>query len=83
MKKTIYNVFVVMESQEQCDRMKQLCIDNNLPISKNASSFELIGENNCFRYSKFCEYFMILSEIYNLKEVTEEYFKILLTQSSE
>ena len=30
--KTIYNTYVVMESQEQCDRMKQLCIDNNLPI---------------------------------------------------
>jgi len=25
--KTIYNTYVVMESQEQCDRMKQLCID--------------------------------------------------------
>jgi len=30
--KTIYNTYVVMESQEQCDRMKHLCIDNNLPI---------------------------------------------------
>ena len=28
--KTIYNTYVVMESQEQCDRMKQLCIDNGL-----------------------------------------------------
>jgi len=30
--KTIYNTYVVMELQEQCDRMKQLCIDNGLPI---------------------------------------------------
>mgnify|MGYP003402789722 FL=1 len=30
--KTIYNTYVVMESQDQCDRIKQLCIDNNLPI---------------------------------------------------
>ena len=32
MKKTIYNVAVLMDSQETCDRMKQLCIDNGLPI---------------------------------------------------
>jgi len=30
--KTIYNTYVIMESQEQCDRMKQLCIDNDLKI---------------------------------------------------
>jgi len=30
--KTIYNTYVVMESQEQCDRMKQLCIDNGLKV---------------------------------------------------
>jgi len=30
--KTIYNVAVLMEDQTQCDRMKQLCLDNGLPI---------------------------------------------------
>ena len=30
--KTIYNTYVVTESQKQCDRMKQLCIDNGLDI---------------------------------------------------
>jgi len=30
--KNIFNVYVEMESQEQCDRMKQLCVDNGLPI---------------------------------------------------
>jgi len=30
--KTIYNTYVIMESQEQCDRMKQLCIDNGLKM---------------------------------------------------
>ena len=28
-----------MESQEQCDRMKQLCIDNNLPYWKLKIAF--------------------------------------------
>lgn len=40
MKKTIYNVAVLMESQQQCDRMKQLCIDNGLPYWKYESAFE-------------------------------------------
>jgi len=30
--KNIFNVYVVMESQEQCDRMKQVCVENGLPI---------------------------------------------------
>lgn len=40
MKKTIYNTYVVMESQEQCDRMKQLCIDNGLKCGYAPLSFE-------------------------------------------
>jgi len=39
MKKTIYNVAVLMESQEQCDRMKQLCINNGLPIWQDKVAF--------------------------------------------
>jgi len=38
MKKTIFNVYVVMESQEQCDRMKQVCIDNGLDYWKELSN---------------------------------------------
>lgn len=30
--KTIYNVYVPMESQEQCDKMKQICLSNGLPV---------------------------------------------------
>jgi hypothetical protein len=83
MEKTIYNTYVVMESQSKCDRMKNICLDNNLPISKNASSFELIGINNNFRYSIFCKCFMVLSEKYNMIKITEEEFINLLSQSSE
>jgi len=39
--KNIYNVFVKMQSQEQCDRMKQLCIDNKIPFWRNFKGFEL------------------------------------------
>ena len=46
--KTIYNVAVLMESQEQCNRMKQLCIDNGLPIWDDdlAFEYEIEGLNN-------------------------------------
>jgi len=40
MKKSIYNVYVVMQDQEQCDRMKQLCVDNGLPYWDDESAFE-------------------------------------------
>ena len=32
MKKSIFTVFVPVDSQEQCNRLKQICIDNGLPI---------------------------------------------------
>lgn len=53
--KTIYNVYVPMESQEQCDRMKQLCIDYDLPIwgYKKAFYFE---SWMYFFYSDFREF---------------------------
>jgi len=40
MKKTIYNVSVLMEDQAQCDRMKQLCLDNGLPIWDEEIAFD-------------------------------------------
>jgi hypothetical protein len=40
MKKTIYNTFIRVTSQEQCDRLKQICIDNGLPIWDSPRAFE-------------------------------------------
>jgi hypothetical protein len=64
MKKTIYNVAVLMESQEQCNRMKQLCIDNGLPIWEDEDAFEYDflndpTQNNCFRYSNLYKCFAV------------------------
>ena len=50
MKKTIYNVYVVMKSQEQCDRMKQLCIDNGLPIPEMKYYFNMCQDISNFAY---------------------------------
>jgi hypothetical protein len=83
--KTIYNTYVLMESQEQCDRMKQLCIDNKLPywaIDK-AFDFSLNYKLFCFSYNDF----FVRIDSFNIKnhkiQVTEEEFIKLLPQSSE
>lgn len=44
MKKTIYNTFIRVTSQEQCDRLKQVCIENGLPM--------WVGDDN-FIYHNF------------------------------
>ena len=65
MNKTIYNTYVVMESQEQCDRMKQVCIDNNLP-------------EDVFRASKLYETFSIWYFNPKYMQVTEQEWLELL-----
>lgn len=55
MKKSIFNIFVPITSQEQADRLKQVCLDNGLPYCKSI----------CFEYEKgFKEYFSY-SDNYN------------------
>jgi hypothetical protein len=69
-----------MDSQEQCDRMKAVCLENGLPYGKNSSAFELIGEYNVFRYSNFCKHFSILVSSVNFTQVTEAEFLELLKE---
>ncbi len=77
MKKTIYNVAVLMENQETCDRMKQLCIDNGLPYWK---FYEY-----SFKLGAYCKYFRCVDDEFfvagpsnNQPLVTEsEFIKIL------
>lgn len=76
---TIYNTYVVMESQEQCDRMKQLCIDNGLPYWHDFDFKPLPTQKNYvffyFYYGVFCNY-KYNSE--NLTQITEQEFIELL-----
>lgn len=86
--KTIYNTYVPMESQEQCDRMKKLCIDNNLPYWKEEIAFEITKlkkEKSWFWYdSNENEFFIVdltdndvpLDYLYS--EITEQEFIELL-----
>jgi hypothetical protein len=76
--KTIYNVSVLMESQEQCDRMKQLCLDYGLPIWEAMDAFELFGSYKYFKYTGLD--FFIGKETSIKTLVTEAEFIELLKQ---
>lgn len=77
---TIYNVYVEMESQEQCDRMKKLCIDNNLPIweYEKGWSIELGTIFGCCDDGDF--FILINNDDMNHQKVTEQEFINLLKQ---
>jgi len=81
MENTIYNVYVPMESQSQCYRMKQLCLDNGLPIWEHPSAFNFNDEYDVFALAYDTNEFFILaykSDCPNYKEVTEsEFIKLL------
>ena len=85
MELTIYNTYVVMESQEQCDRMKQLCVDNNLPIWEDEDDKDLAF--TLFNLSKFFKYgikeFYVGAYTYNCTKVTEQEFINLLNKHNE
>ena len=75
--KTIYNVAVLMEDQTQCDRMKQLCLDNGLPIWDDKVAFEKIeGEENNFGFGFDDEFYVGIG--YERPLVTEYEFIQLL-----
>lgn len=86
MKKTIYNVYVVMESQEQCERMKQLCIDYGLPIWNDDIAFSFDTDNfNYFLHSldlTFAVWLTLesIAEVTDFTKVTETEFIELLKE---
>lgn len=86
--KTIYNVSVKMECQDQCDRMKQFCIDNKLPYS-GLFTFDDRGVNDCnfFLFHQPFKHlrveFSINSNYLNNIEVTElEFLNLFKNQQS-
>jgi len=83
MKKSIYNVYVAMQDQEQCDRMKQLCIDNRLPYWKGGSglSYDVLYGNQ-FYYGKIStgDCFVVIYNSEHTTQVTEQKFIELLKQ---
>jgi hypothetical protein len=77
--KTIYNVAVLMEDQSQCDRMKQLCLDNGLPIWEDEVAFTFFGiDGNYFSVNYSSKEFAVWNVIVPPNLVTESEFIELL-----
>lgn len=74
--KTIYNAYVPIESQEQANRMKQICIDYGLPYWDKEVAFDLWGKEDWFLFNG--KDFLITP--YNKKEITE-FGKTQVTES--
>jgi hypothetical protein len=82
MKKTIFNVYVAMTSQEQCDRMKAVCLENGLPIWVNDVdpdlAFALFDLSKNFKWNGI--EFLVGFYIENQTQVTEAEFLELLKE---
>jgi len=81
--KTIYNTYVKMESQEQCDRMKQLCIDNKLRIFDSVFSFNLCKGTSYFGYTQLNGFAIYGNYLYGEIKITEQEFIKLLQDEQE
>jgi len=77
MKKTIFNVFVTMRSQEQCDRMKAVCLENGLPIWDAKIAFDY---DYYFIYNHRDKGFAIYGGNLDYTQVTEAEFLELLKE---
>jgi len=83
MKKTIFNVYVVMDSQETCGRMKAICLENGLPIWGDEAGWIYYGDGEFFNFDLKDEEFFVFVNFKNLKDktqVTEAEFLELLNE---
>ena len=80
MKLTIFNVYVPMQDQAQCDRMKQVCVDNGLPIWHDKIAFIYFGECDNFTSSEMEGFFTACTYNEEKTQVTEAEFMNLLKE---
>jgi len=70
MKQTIFTVYVLMQSQSDCDEAKRICEGYGLPIWDDERAFRYLENITCFafdnNYSKefFCMVLDSIKEIY-------------------
>ena len=77
---TIYNVYVEMQDQAQCDRMKQLCIDNGLNYWDDyTDAFKYVDSNDVFGFDiESKDFFILPYSLEDYTKVTEQEFIELL-----
>ncbi len=68
MKKSIFTVYVPIKSQQQADRLKQICIDNGLAIWDSLSGWKYNKNQSFLSYDKIDKEFYIFYEDYYIKE---------------
>jgi len=85
MEKSIYEVYVPMVDQAQCDRMKQVCIDNGLPYWKISFAFRFSKPSHVFGYDSGSKTFFVWSvdDEEDSIQVTEKKFLQLLSNHLE
>ena len=80
--KTIFNTYVEMESQEQCNRMKQLCLDNGLVFWGDFRFKPVKNDNNYIYFynydGDFCNWLEVNKNHYS--KITEQEFINLLKE---
>lgn len=74
MKKSIYDVYVTVTSQEQADRLKGICLEYGLPIWNNKDSFLFINEYNQFSFGYSNFWIQRKDYVINKTQITESDF---------
>ena len=80
MKLTIFNTYVPMVDQVQCDRMKQLCIDNGLPIWDDFRFETKAKDFYKFFYRDIEDFCNWKENSHDFEKVTEQQFIELLKE---
>lgn len=62
MEKTIFNVYIEPTGQEQCNKLRNICIENKLPYNNRGGyAFQYIDKYDSFAYSQEMKEFFVLS----------------------
>ena len=79
---TIYNTFVQIESQDQADKLKELCVEKGLNYYWNDDeSFNFVEDEWDYFVFDEDECFLVSNSNFGKKEVTEEEFIELLQRA--
>ena len=76
--KTIFNTYIEIESQEQADRLKKVCIDNELDCWPSEDTFVL--DENYKHFGCYKGYFDIWNLSIGYTQVTETEWMQLLKE---
>ena len=83
MKLTIFDVYLPMQDQAQCDRMKQVCIGNGLPYWEDDVAFYFEGLDSEPMFECYNHEFAVYNNNFNTTskfQVTETEFMNLLKE---